>query len=666
MKLRSLLLMVLMSLLAVHSASAQWDRMTNLPTIYIDTYNGQPITSKTVYVYATLRYIDEQDQMTVYDSLEIRGRGNSTWNMRKKPYKLKFNQKVRFLGPERANAKKWTLLANAGDKSLIRNAVTSAMGEFTSLKFNPGYKFVDLVLNGQYLGNYQISDQIDVRKRRVNVVEQDLPLTDDSDITGGYLLEVDGFQDGNCFTTSNYSVPIRIHYPDEDEIVTSQSRYVRSYMAAFENALRLRAFDDMKTGYRSYVDAPSLIDWFLCTEISANIDGYYSTYFYKDQGDSLLYWGPLWDYDIAYNNDQRITGTVEKLMTDYGYGQTKLWINRMWQDPWFTRTVNERYNELIDNGLVAYLHEKIDSLSDLLQESQSLNYERWGISTKMYHEIVLYSSYDQYVTDLKAFISAHCAWLKGAFEKRQPKNPTPEFETSNYFYRVLNAKSSKAAGVSDTCITQQTNTEENTKEDWWIKKMGDHFIFINRANMLALSDPTEGDVGPTVNIGTRLTTAPEDSLDERQLWDILPQGSSGYYIIRNVYTQHIMNVSNGNTSDGAYIISFTNDSRNTSSTNRLWYFVATREEISEEITGIRDVEPEDYALAYNPTTQELHFGSEQPELLQRFVARVFTADGRAVGSFRADEHFSLQTMPAGIYIVTWQCGGQKRSVKLKR
>ena len=100
-------------LICVMSAYAQWTRMTNLPTVYIDTYGGRPITSKTEYVYATMRYVDEQDQLTVYDSLQIRGRGNSTWNMAKKPYKLKFNQKEKLLGKGYANTKKWTLLANA-------------------------------------------------------------------------------------------------------------------------------------------------------------------------------------------------------------------------------------------------------------------------------------------------------------------------------------------------------------------------------------------------------------------------------------------------------------------------------------------------------------------------------------------------------------------------
>ena len=390
-------------LILTSSLSAQqYKRVSNLPHIYIYTFNNVPITSKVNYVYSTMYYVDEDDVVTKYDSMQIRGRGNSTWNLSKKPYRIKFQEKQKFLGKGYANAKKWTLLANAGDKTLMRNAVTSLMGDFLGLKNNPAHKFVDLTLNGKYIGNYQISDQVEVRPHRVNITEQDYPLTEESDITGGYLLEVDGSQDGNCFTTSRYSVPIRIHYPDEEEISPEQNEYIREYMRNFETVLSSSSFADPEKGYRAMVDSVSLANWFVATEVSGNIDGYYSTYFYKEQQDSLLYWGPLWDYDIAYANDNRKGDTSRQLMTDVGYGQTKMWVNRMWEDPWFARLVCRRLKEAVDDGLQDYLLSKIDSIQSLLAESQELNYNKWGISTRMLRERVLYSSYDQYVGDLRS------------------------------------------------------------------------------------------------------------------------------------------------------------------------------------------------------------------------------------------------------------------------
>lgn len=646
----------------------QWKRRTNLPAVYVNTFGNVGITSKDNYVLSTFRYVDEQDVVTVYDSTSIRGRGNSTWNLRKKPYKLKFNQKEKLLGKGYAKAKKWTLLANAGDKTLIRNAVTSAMGEFTTLKFNPAYKFVDLVLNNQLQGTYQISDQVEVRPHRVDIAEQDYPLTETSDITGGYLLEVDGFRDGNCFTTSRYSVPIRVHYPDDEEIAPSQNAYIRNYMRDFEAVLASSAFDDPQKGYRAWVDTTSLIDWYLCTEISANIDGFYSTYFYKDQQDSLLYWGPLWDYDIAYGNDNRmwseqgLTTTAQSLMVDIGYGQTKQWVNRMWQDDWFARQVNKRYNELLDRGLVDYLNATIDSLVNLLDASQRLNYQKWGINTRMYHETVLYSSYEQYISDLRQFITDHTEWLRTEFASRKPLEPTPDFVPTDYYYRITNANTGKAIDAADGLVVQQANEHERETADWQIRQAsGGHFQLINRSSGMALNDPTPGTATATTNVGTQLDVAMADDTDERQLWDFLPQGTEGYYNLLNVYTQHVANLSGGSSADGTPILSYTNDSRNASSKNRLWYVIPTSTPLPEEITGIATVDV-DYALAYNNVCQTLHFGAADTALLH-FTATVTDVSGRVVGRFRASESFALWSQPRGVYVVTWNEGTSKRSVK---
>ena len=659
------LLLLTACLLLAFSAQAQWTRRTNLPTLYIYTFSGNAITSKTEYVYASMVYVDEEDNVLEWDSIQIRGRGNSTWNMNKKPYRIKFLKKHRLLGKDRANAKSWTLLANAADKTLIRNAVTSAMGEFTELPFNPAYKFVDLVMNGSYVGNYQISDQIDIRRKRVDIVEQDFPLPDDADITGGYLLEVDGFKDGNCFTTSIYNVPIRIHSPDEDEIVPKQDTYIKDYISMFERKLVDDSFADKQDGYRSVIDSTTLIDWYICTEVSANIDGFYSTYFYKDQNDPLLYWGPLWDYDIAYDNDYRIQGTVSQLMVDVGYGATKKWINRMWQDEWFQKKVYHRYKELLDRGLVEHMMATIDSLTTLTEQSRILNYQRWGINTRVYHENVLYSSYDNYVTDLKNFITNHTQYLLTAFADRKPEEPTPPFVPMEYFYRITNVNTNKAIDISGTSVVEYDNLSDRETEDWWIRPAQGHYMIINRSNLMALNDPTVGATTPTTNLGTQLNVAPQDSTDEAQLWDFLPQGTQGYYNLLNVKTQHIANLSGGNAANGTHIISYSNDNRNGESKNRLWYMTSTREQLPDEWTGIeipRDIE---YILAYNSDTKQLRFATEDIDRL-KFTATLYTANGQLVARFRANEAFDMTPLNEGIYIVTWTIEGRQRSAKFKK
>ncbi len=673
---------------AGQSSAQTFRRVTNLPHIYINTANSQSITSKTNYIYATMRYVDENDSVTRYDSLQIRGRGNSTWNLSKKPYRIKFQTKEKFLGKGYAKAKKWTLLANAADKTLIRNAVTSELGEWLGLKFNPAARFVDLTLNGTFMGNYQISDQVEVRAHRVNVTEQDYPLADTSDISGGYLLEVDGFQDGNCFTTQQAAAPVRIHYPDEDEIAASQNTYIKDYVNGFEAALYGNDAQDAENGYRAWVDSTSLANWYIATEVSANVDGFYSTYFYKDQQNPLLYFGPLWDYDIAYGNDYRKGDTSQSLMSDVGYGQTRLWVNEMWKDPWFARLVNRRYGQVIDSGLTDFMLAKVDSLDELLQASQTLNYNKWGINTRAYHEIVIYSSYDQYITDLKDFITTHNQYLLTAFADKKPAEPTPAFAAGPYYYRITSARSAKAfelkaadgtSGFSEdnqpaagTLVCTWENDADRLSEEWRFTPVGDYFFIQNRLGGLALSDPTGDPVTATTNTGTQLSVAEPDSTDERQLWTLTPQGTAGYYNFINLHSQHAANLKGGGTVDGTDVVSYTSDSRNATSTNRLWYIIPSSDlpadtavvdtTEADGIRGVQAVEPDEYALAYDPQQRLLHFASETPERLT-FTATIHTLSGLRQRSFKASEPCSVADLPGGIYIVSWHVGGHTRSAK---
>lgn len=669
MKHKLLISWVLSMLLATTAAGQTYQRLTNLPHIYIETFNRAAITSKTTYIYATMYYVDEDDNVTRYDSIQIRGRGNSTWNLSKKPYRIKFQQKEKFLGKGYANAKKWTLLANAGDKTLMRNAITSLMGDFLGMKNNPAHCFVDFTLNGNYRGNYQISDQVEVRPHRVNITEQDYPLTPTSDITGGYLLEVDGFMDGNYFTTSTYQVPIRIHYPDEEEIASEQNTYIRNYIRDFEQTLSGSDYADAEKGYRRWVDSTSLANWFIATEVSGNIDGYYSTYFYKDQQDSLLYWGPLWDYDIAYDNDWRITGTVSKLMTDAGYGKTKEWLNRMWTDPWFARLVNRRYQQVVDAGLETFLYQQIDSIASLLSESQQLNYQKWGINTRAYHEVVLYSSYDEYIGHLKSFINNHISYLQTAFTEKRPPEPTPPFTATNHYYRITNANTGMAittyekSGQAGVSICSWENISTEPSQQWRIIPVGSNFMLINRQGGMALNDPTPDPSTATTNVGTQLNTAQPNTEDDRQLWTLTPQGTKGYYNLTNLHTQHTANLNGGGRDNGTSVLSYTTDSRNASSTNRLWYFTA-EDEVEDSSNDITSIEPGAYALAYNPQSKTLHFGAEMPSQLT-FTASIYSSNGTLIRQFQASEPCSVANLPSGIYIVIWNTGGTTHSAKFR-
>lgn len=686
-------------------------RLTNLPHVYINTFNGRAITSKTNYVYARMWYVYENDSVAFYDSLEVRGRGNSTWGLAKKPYKLKFHQKEKFLGKGYAKTKKWVLLANHGDKTLIRNAVTMAMGERVGLKFNPAAKFVDLTINDQYVGNYQISDQIDVRAHRVNISEQDYPVPEGADITGGYLFEADGSGDFHTYDYwdndaqrtlppdgfhTAYGIPVRIHYPEADELEQQQVDYSRKFLDAFEQRLFADNFADPLEGYRAYVDSASLANWYLCTEMSGNVDGMYSTYFYKERQDNHIFWGPLWDYDIAYNNDNRTdrwansSDTEQQMMADASYGNVKLWVQRMWTDPWFARLVNRRFREEVDGGIEEYLNKQIDSLTTLLDASVQLNYERWGISSRTLRERVLYSTYDEYVNDLRTYITRHLDYLATALPERNPEalipdpepepdpdpEPDPEPKVPDFaadsllYYAISNAGTSTYIDVDAAtgAIVCRARDEEAESQQWRVYTLANGYLFVvNRLTGMALTDPTEGEPTATTLTGTQLATAAADSLDVRQQWDFVAQ-SDGRFNLVSRFSEHAANLSGGNAADGTPVLSYTSDERNAVSANRLWRI--------DEAGQVEEPEPEpepdgisaadiDFALAYDPQTGRLHFGADDLTQL-RFTANIYDSRGRLITRFRAADGTSLAALPRGLYLVSWTWQGRQRTVKLTR
>jgi len=681
------LLTILLIVLAFH-ASAETDtehvRLTNLPHVYINTFTGNSITSKNVMVYARMWYVDEKDSVAFYDSLQIRVRGNSTASLQKKPYKLKFNEKVKLLGKGYAKTKKWTLLANHGDKTLLRNALTSLMGERAGLKFNPAAKFVDLTINKRYVGNYQISDQVDVRPHRVDIAEQDYPLTEKSNTTGGYLLEVDGFKDFDANKSGFYSnywwTPIRVHYPDEDEIdYFSQLCYIRDFINDFEQRLFSANFSDPLSGYRPLVDSISLANWYICTEISANVDGFFSTYFYKERDDNKLYWGPLWDYDIAYNNDNRSRGgtnnTERQLMRDIGYGDfesgCRYWIVQMWEDPWFARLINRRFNQLIDDGMEDYLNQKLDSLTTLIDASQKLNFEKWGIRTQALRERIMYNTYDQYVDYVRNFLKNHIPYLKQAFAVMLPDAPPvePEEKISDFladgksYYTIVN-------NGSGTCFDVDMQTDEvcgwtldKTRESqqWVIKTLSNGFLFIvNRATGKALADPSPVGATAQTETGGTLYTANPDSTDTRQLWDFVRQADGVYNIISR-WSEHAANLSQGSSNDGTPVLSYNSDERNSVSSNRLWSVMKTGDVIDTEVNTLT----QDYALAYDPYSGLLHFGADNPQDLT-FTVRIYNQAGRQIAAFKACDGFNLLSYPTGLYIISWKYGDRQQSVKLMK
>ena len=427
----------------------KYAQLTNVPTIYINTENGVGVTSKENYVtaYVTVRGAENKEDNITEVLTEIKGRGNSTWNMAKKPYRLKFDKKINFLGNE-AKEKNWVLLANYADKTLMRNALAfeTARNMF-EFGFTPSATFVDVVLNGENLGSYLLTDQVEVKPKRVPVTEQEETTTSaDAEITGGYLIEVDGYanQEISWFQTTK-GMKVTIKYPKDDEINSDQSSYISNYTQQMEDALFSSNYTDTETGWRKYIDETSMIDWYIACELFGNSDAWWSTYMYKER-DDVFKFGPLWDFDIAFNNDSRLGDATQKLMRTYAH-DPKTWVARWCSDTEFMNGVKARWAELRANGLALFMNNYIVNTAAYLEESQQNNFQRWNILNKVVHlELAARGSHSAEVEFLKNYVNNRISYLDQQFQLAEP------------IYTIMCSSSDTTKGtVSATATTVKAN-----------------------------------------------------------------------------------------------------------------------------------------------------------------------------------------------------------------
>lgn len=403
---------------------SQFYQITNLPTVVINTKGAQEVTSKEEELSSVVYIVSEEGKkLLATEKTGVRGRGNASWNFPKKPYRLKFDEKQQLLDAP-AKAKKWTLINNYGDKTLMRNILAFELSRRFGLAYTPYCHPVDVVLNGEYRGCYQLCDQIEVNKNRVNITEMEPEDVTLPELSGGYLIEVDAYASTEAsHFYSTLGTPVTIKSPDDEDIVNAQTRYITDYFNRMENAVFASNFADPETGYRRYLDLDSFLKHFMVGEMSGNTDTYWSVYMTKDRESDKFFTGPVWDFDIAFDNDQR-TYPIEA-HTDYIFASKgsvaseamRQMVNRIVkEDEGARQRLLELWSEARNTKGIdeTSLLEYVDKTVELLNESQKLNFLRWNILSERVHENPQASgSYEGEVAIVKNFIRKRLPQLDG-------------------------------------------------------------------------------------------------------------------------------------------------------------------------------------------------------------------------------------------------------------
>lgn len=374
---------------------------SGLPIVFIETPNGKIIPNKhSDWLAGSKLTIYNSDWTVAFDgSMGIRGRGNSTWGYPKKPYAIKLDEKNEILGMPKH--KRWVLLANWLDRTLLRNAASFDLASRSGLAYTPRGQFVEVFINGEHKGNYFLCEQIKVDKNRVNVDKFDEAVVD-----GGYIFELDEYYDEEFkFRSEKRNLPYMFKDPDED-ISDEHFKFVQDYV----NNLEASLYDEERFAaveYSDYIDVDSFVDWWLVMELTGIWEPNHpkSSYMHKNSGGKLVM-GPVWDFDWetympANSGKYRIA--------------TAIYYEQLLKSPYFISRVKERWEAQKEafRGLPDFINEQ----ADYIRNSEKLNYaiEDCVVTSNVNKDIEL--TFDQAVEKMIQGFNQKFQWLDNAISK---------------------------------------------------------------------------------------------------------------------------------------------------------------------------------------------------------------------------------------------------------
>ena len=388
---------------------------TGLPILYVDT-QGSEINSKDDYIEGSVSIIGSNDFPDLSSTeMKIKGRGNSTWwqggigrpdNM-KKPYQIKFGDKTKVLNMPKD--KKWVLLAEISDISLIRNKIVREIANMGSFDYVPQSEYTELFINNKHAGTYLIGQKVEESKNRVNIGDDGYLVEIDTD-AHGRIEEDDVYFRSNVWSSHYKDGVFNIKEPSLD-FDSEKFNLIKGHINSFEDALFGDNFKDPDIGYRSFIDLPSFIDWFLVNEISKNQDAasFSSIYFNYIPGEKIKM-GPIWDFDLAFGNVN-----YSNAENPEGFWiKDNLWYKRMFEDPYFKQMVQERFDYYNNN--LSLILSKISGFETYLSKSQKKNFELYPSLLDPNSEVwpvpARFDNHHGYVEYLKAWLDTRMEWLK--------------------------------------------------------------------------------------------------------------------------------------------------------------------------------------------------------------------------------------------------------------
>ncbi len=364
----------------------------------------------------------------------------------------------------------WILRGPYEDKSLVRNEVGLELARNTSLAYTPRSKAVVLYVNGSYDGIYFLTEEIKRDDSRVDIAKlRDDEISGD-DLTGGYIIEVDGPKadpaEGFVSTYSNATADDRTFYayhtPDESDIVAEQQAYIESEIAAFEDAISTGGF----AAARPLMDEASFIDYMLVQELAASSKAYRrSAYLHKDKDSKnpLLVAGPVWDFRRGFGNDIECGGrspqrwVVQENSRCDDDAEVPFWWRTLWLDSDFRQLAAQRWQDLRANAFGDdELREYVALATDPLRSEVGRNFTRYPIlGQAIDRNAFVGQTYDEEVTYLTQWLLNRAAWMDANISTISGVSNRHPQQALSIFPNPAGAAGSVAVSFSTTDLDEQ-------------------------------------------------------------------------------------------------------------------------------------------------------------------------------------------------------------------
>ena len=423
---------------------------TGLSELHFNTYEGAGVGTRTHYFEGAFSMTGSEKAAsptgtqcgsvnTIMKSA-MKGRGNYSWSFPKKSFTLKLGTATSLCGLD--SSKKYALVANDYDKSLLRNSLASYVGQkFSNMGWTPKSVPVEFYMNGEYRGSYILIERIAIEGGRLDIKElngDDPEEQVEPKISGGYVMEWD-FRRGadyNVYLGSD-SGYVGIKEPENDYgrtgsstgngnltdegISSAQKTYINGHLNSADNAVRRDSCQS--NDWEDFIDKDSAVDYYIAMEYMKPVDGnmWASVYMYKPRGEKI-HFGPMWDFDLSSGSATRSGNVassgsfylrnnlqVSAMQPESATKKPDTWFNCLNKRSSFRNAVAARW-DAVDMNVAGFL----DGQRDLISSSATANFKRWSYSSRISEYQVIKGSWSQDVSHLRSWATGRKSWLNGS------------------------------------------------------------------------------------------------------------------------------------------------------------------------------------------------------------------------------------------------------------